>query len=157
MSEPTPSYLSGHLAPVTDEIESVGLHVTGTLPTELTGRYFRNGPNPLPGEDSGHWFVGHGMLHGVRLERGRAAWYRNRWVRTTRLDGAEPFGPDGTRDLTAGPANTSVIEHARILALTEISYPYEVSPELDTLGPCDFGGFYHHRHDRAPQGGSAHR
>ncbi|GAB2713182.1 carotenoid oxygenase family protein [Kitasatospora kifunensis] len=141
MSEHTPSYLAGHLAPVPDEIEAVGLHVTGVLPTELTGRYFRNGPNPLPGEDSGHWFTGHGMLHGVRLEKGRAAWYRNRWVRTKRLEGAPPIGPDGTRDLAAGAANTSVIEHGgRIFALTETSRPYEMSPELDTLGPCDFGG-----------------
>ncbi|MER7849632.1 carotenoid oxygenase family protein [Kitasatospora sp. NPDC096077] len=141
MSEQTPSYLAGHLAPVQDETEATGLHVTGALPPELTGRYFRNGPNPLPGEDSGHWFAGHGMLHGVRLENGRAAWYRNRWVRTRRLDGARPIGPDGTRDLAAGAANTSVIQHAgRILALMETSYPYELSPELDTLGPCDFGG-----------------
>ena len=67
MSEQTPSYLAGHLAPVPDEIEAVDLHVEGALPTELTGRYFRNGPNPVPGEDTGHWFTGPGMIHGVRL------------------------------------------------------------------------------------------
>src|SRR5690349_572176 len=82
-----PSYLTGHLAPVADEIDVRDLPVTGALPPELTGRYFRNGPNPLPGEDPGHWFGGHGMIHGVRLRAGRAEWYRNRWVRTGALAG----------------------------------------------------------------------
>src|SRR3954453_21948255 len=104
----TPRYLTGHYAPVADEIDAVDLPVTGALPPELTGRYFRNGPNPLPGQDPGHWFTGAGMLHGVRLRDGRAEWYRNRWVRTRELDGAPFVGPDGV-DLTATPANTSVI------------------------------------------------
>jgi carotenoid cleavage dioxygenase len=39
-------------------------------------------------------------------------------------------------------ANTHVIAHAgRILATVEAGpLPYELSPELDTLGPCDFDG-----------------
>ncbi|GDY29571.1 carotenoid oxygenase family protein [Gandjariella thermophila] len=140
MSERT-MYLAGHLAPVPDEIDATDLEVTGTLPGELTGRYFRNGPNPLPGEDGGHWFVGHGMIHGVRLVDGHAEWYRNRWVRTRELDGAPAVRADGTRDLTANPANTHVVQHGeRILALCEAGLPYVLTPELDTVGPCDFGG-----------------
>ncbi|GAB3964924.1 carotenoid oxygenase family protein [Actinoallomurus acanthiterrae] len=135
-----PGYLTGLKAPVPDEIDAVDLPVTGTLPPELTGRYFRNGPNPLPGQDPGHWFGGAGMLHGVRLRDGRAEWYRNRWVRTRELEGAPFAGPDGI-DLTATPANTSVIRHAgRVFALVETGLPYEVTPELDTVGPYDFGG-----------------
>jgi carotenoid cleavage dioxygenase len=44
----------------------------------------RNGPNPVVAPDpaSYDWFVGDGMVHGVRLEEGRARWYRNRWVRS---------------------------------------------------------------------------
>ncbi|MFD1233963.1 carotenoid oxygenase family protein [Pseudonocardia benzenivorans] len=53
-----------YLTPVPDEIEARDLPVEGTLPSELTGRYFRNGPNPLPGDRPAHWFAGHGMLHG---------------------------------------------------------------------------------------------
>ena len=48
-----PYYLTGHMAPVPDEISVGGLAVTGALPPELTGRYLRNGPNPLPGETPG--------------------------------------------------------------------------------------------------------
>lgn len=136
-----PLHLAGHLAPVPDEIDAFDLPVTGALPPELNGRYFRNGPNPLPGEDSGHWFAGHGMVHGVRITGGRARWYRNRWVRTRELDGVPQRGPDGRRNLAVNPANTHVIEHAgRLLALCEGGLPYELTAELGTVGPCDFGG-----------------
>ncbi|MFD0886643.1 carotenoid oxygenase family protein [Streptosporangium algeriense] len=137
----TPAYLSGDLAPVPDEIGAFDLPVTGALPPELTGRYLRNGPNPLPGHDSGHWFAGAGMIHGVRLRDGRAEWYRNRWIRTRSFtEDARLLGPDGL-DRTAVSANTSVIRHAgRIFALVESGFPYEMTPELDTVGPCDFGG-----------------
>jgi len=136
-----PLYLKGHVAPVTREIEGRDLAVRGALPPELDGRYFRNGPNPRPGEDPGHWFTGPGMLHGIRLEGGRARWYRNRWIRTAAFDGAPRYKEDGSPDPAVSPANTSVIRHGgRILALVETGLPYEVSPELDTLGPFDFGG-----------------
>jgi carotenoid cleavage dioxygenase-like enzyme len=136
-----PRYLAGHLAPVPDEIDAVDLPVDGQLPPELNGRYLRNGPNPRPGEDPGHWFFGHGMIHGIRLREGRAEWYRNRWVRTGALAGRPFIGPDGTPDRTAVVANTHVLEHAgRLLALVENGFPYELTRELDTIGPCDFGG-----------------
>ncbi|MFI0447151.1 carotenoid oxygenase family protein [Actinomadura sp. 6N118] len=137
-----PAWLAGHLTPVPDEIDAIGLEVTGTLPDELTGRYFRNGPNPLPGQDSSHWFTGHGMVHGVRLRDGRAEWYRNRWVRTRPFTDGTPFiADDLTIDRTAVLANTHVIPHAgKILALVEVGFPYELTPELETVGPCDFDG-----------------
>jgi carotenoid cleavage dioxygenase len=137
----TPVYLQGFLAPVADETEARDLPVVGILPPELDGRYFRNGPNPLPGEDPHHWLTGAGMLHGIRLLGGRAEWYRNRWVRTKALAGAPFILPDGHRDLSAVSANTNVIRHAdRILALVESGLPYEMSPELDTIGTYDFAG-----------------
>jgi carotenoid cleavage dioxygenase-like enzyme len=137
----TAAYLQGHLAPVSDEVEAFDLAVTGPLPPELTGRYFRNGPNPVPGTDPGHWFAGDGMVHGVRLIHGRAEWYRNRWVRTSKLAGATWRDDEGHLDLAAVNANTNVIRHAdRILALVENGLPYELTPELDTVGPVDFGG-----------------
>ncbi|WP_248962950.1 carotenoid oxygenase family protein [Sphaerisporangium perillae] len=141
MTTATPTYLTGNLAPVPDEIGALDLPVTGALPAELSGRYFRNGPNPLPGQDPGHWFTGPGMIHGIRLRDGRAEWYRNRWVRTRAFTGgASLVGPDGI-DLAAVPANTHVVHHAgKILALVEVGLPYEMTPELDTVGPCDFGG-----------------
>jgi carotenoid cleavage dioxygenase-like enzyme len=110
---------AGYAAPVPDEIDAQHLAVDGALPFELTGRYFRNGPNPRPGDVAPHWFMGHGMIHGVRLRDGRAEWYRNRWI---------------------GP-NTSVLEHGgRLFALVENALPVEIDRELGVLGDCDFGG-----------------
>ena len=81
MSNP---YLEGNFGPVHDEVTLTDLRVTGTIPEQLTGRYLRNGPNPVtpPDPDAYHWFVGDGMVHGLRLDAGRAAWYRIRWVRS---------------------------------------------------------------------------
>ncbi|GIH89976.1 carotenoid oxygenase family protein [Planobispora siamensis] len=142
VSPSTPAYLRGHLAPVPDEISAVDLAVTGEIPAELAGRYFRNGPNPLPGQNPGHWFAGHGMIHGVRLRDGRAEWYRNRWTMTTVFtEDARLVSDTGVVDRAAVTANTHVIRHSgRILALVESGLPYEISPELETLGPRDFGG-----------------
>ncbi|GAB3837397.1 hypothetical protein HDA39_008331 [Kribbella italica] len=140
-TKPVPQHVTGHLAPVHDEIDAVDLPVEGALPPELVGRLLRNGPNPLPGEPSKHWLSGHGMVHGIRLEGGRAKWYRNRWVRTEALAGKPYQAPDGKIDLAAVEASTSVIAHAgKILTLIEAGLPYEITPELDTVGTGDFGG-----------------
>ena len=80
-----PFHLRGNFAPVFDEQTLTDLPVTGAIPKALSGRFFRNGANPKSGT-SPHWFLGNGMLHGVRLENGRAVWYRNRYVRTPALD-----------------------------------------------------------------------
>jgi carotenoid cleavage dioxygenase len=135
-------YLTGNFAPVPDELGAVDLPVEGALPPELRGRYLRNGPNPVPGREPSHWFVGDGMLHGVRIEEGRAEWYRSRWVRTKTWETGEDFvKEDGSVDRSVGVANTHVICHAgRILALVESSFPTEVTPDLDTVGPFDFEG-----------------
>jgi carotenoid cleavage dioxygenase-like enzyme len=136
-----PLYLRGRFAPVPEERSAAGLTIRGCLPPDLDGRYVRNGPNPLPGQDAGHWFTGSGMLHGIRLRDGRAEWYRNRWVRTRELEGHPFVREDFTVDLAATPANTHVIRHAgTVLALCEVGLPYRVSPALETVGPYDFKG-----------------
>ncbi|MCU1360454.1 MAG: 9-cis-epoxycarotenoid dioxygenase [Ilumatobacteraceae bacterium] len=133
--------MRGNFAPVMTEVEAFDLPVEGTIPLELNGRYIRNGANPKHGVTM-HWFAGDGMLHGVRLRDGRAEWYRNRWVRTRMLEGAQRRDPNtGVADLTVGLANTHIVRHAgRIFALEEGSLPNEITPDLDTLGPYDFDG-----------------
>ncbi len=138
-----PFYLKDNFAPVTQEVTAFDLPVKGAIPPALRGLYLRNGPNPRSGVDRGHWFIGDGMIHGVRLEDGEAKWYRNRWLRTKPFENPEAnfVGPDGTVDRTIAVANTNVIGHAgRIRALVETSLPTEVTPELHTIGTCDFEG-----------------
>jgi carotenoid cleavage dioxygenase-like enzyme len=141
---PVPFFRVGNYAPVFDELTTFDLPVEGAIPPQLNGWYLRNGPNPR--HDTPHWFTGDGMIHGVRLENGRAAWYRNRWVRTESFDKRfdEPiqlYNTDGTRNLHASVANTNVVSHAgKTLALVESSLPYQITNELETLGAYDFGG-----------------
>jgi carotenoid cleavage dioxygenase-like enzyme len=141
----TSRFLAGSFAPVAEEVTAFDLPVTGAVPAELTGRYLRNGPNPLGLDDPNyHWFLGAGMVHGVRLRDGRAEWYRNRWVRSRAVAAARgeewPAGP--VHDNMDFAANTHIISHAgRTLATVEAGpLPYELTYELDTTGPCDFGG-----------------
>src|SRR5215469_11975571 len=76
-------FLEGSFAPVSEEVTAFDLPVTGQLPAGLNGRYLRNGPNPMGLDDPDyHWFLGSGMVHGVRLRGGKAEWYRNRWIRS---------------------------------------------------------------------------
>jgi carotenoid cleavage dioxygenase len=135
-----PVFRTGNYAPVHDELTAFDLPVEGRIPAELNGWYLRNGPNPRSGR--GHWCVGDGMVHGIRLENGRAAWYRNRWVRTESFDNPiPPYNDDGGRNLHSSIANTHVVRHAgKTLALMEFALPYEISNDLKTLGAYDFGG-----------------
>lgn len=141
----TNRYLEGAFAPLQHEYTLTDLTVAGTIPDYLDGRYLRNGPNPVGEVDPElyHWFLGDGMVHGIRIRDGKAEWYRNRWVRgpATATALGEPhntdvFGPSGIG------ANTNVIGHAgKTLALIEGGNAnYELTDELDTVGVCDFGG-----------------
>ncbi len=146
MTTVTNPYLQGNYAPVHEELTATELAVSGSIPEQLCGRYLRNGPNPVTAPDPAtyHWFTGDGMVHGIRLRDGRAEWYRNRWVRApvvAQALGEEPKpGPvHGNMDFAA---NTNVIGHAgRTFAIVESgSLPYELTDELETVGPCDFDG-----------------
>ena len=161
----TNRYLEGAFAPLHDEYTLTDLDVTGAIPDYLDGRYLRNGPNPI-GEldpDLYHWFIGDGMVHGIRIRDGKAEWYRNRWVRgpmTAKALG-EPcptghFGPMGLG------ANTNVVGHAgKTIAMVEGGLAnYELTDDLDTVGVCDFdgtltGGYTAHP-KRDPETGELH-
>ncbi len=135
-----PFHLRDNFAPVTEEVSAEGMQVIGAIPPALNGRLLRNGPNPQTGW-SDHWFFGNGMIHGVEFENGRANWYRNRYVRTPLWEDPDANAVETMLDLHKSAANTHVIQHAgRILALEEAHLPWEISPQLDTVGAWDFGG-----------------
>ena len=137
-------YLNGNFAPVREEITALDLDVTGTMSQYLGD--LRIGPNPIGDPDPAryHWFLGSGMAHGLRLRDGKAHWYRNRWVRSAdvarKLGETWHGGPtDGGFDFAA---NTNIIGHGgRTLAIVEAgARPYELTDELETVGPSDFCG-----------------
>jgi 8'-apo-carotenoid 13,14-cleaving dioxygenase len=126
-------YLAGNYAPVETEVTAHDLPVTGQIPAELEGRWLRNGPNPETIVDPAkhHWFMGAGMVHGVRLRGGRAEWYKNRFV----------IGADDRAKGMFG-ANTNVGGFAGTTwAMVEGGNPpIELDYDLNSRGPNRFGG-----------------
>ncbi len=137
-------FLTGLHAPMTEELTIEDLAVTGSIPPALDGRYLRIGPNPIAADPRTYqWFLGDGMVHGVRIEGGRALWYRNRWIRSTAVSAAlnQPLAP-GPRHGNFDTVNTNVIGIAgQTRALVEAgSTPVLLDDTLETLAYDDFGG-----------------
>lgn len=131
-------FLEGQFAPVDVETTSTELEVTGVIPEQLNGVLARIGPNPLevPNPATYHWFVGDGMVHGLRLRGGKALWYRNRWVGTDKVNKA--LGRSliaGQRHGVVDTVNTNIIGHGgRLWALVEAgATPVEMNFELDSV------------------------
>jgi carotenoid cleavage dioxygenase len=141
------TYLEGNFAPVREEVAAFDLPVTGAVPAELSGRYLRNGPNPIGPVDlrTHHWFLGTGMVHGVRLRDGTAEWYRNRYVRGDEVAEVQglPKLPGPRHPMFGGAApNTNVIGHAGTTwAIVESGgLPVEMNDELESIRYVDFDG-----------------
>jgi carotenoid cleavage dioxygenase len=130
----------GNFPPVTEEITETNLAVEGSIPPDLNGYYYRNGPNSWKGP-SRHFFFGDGMIHGVKIENGQARWYRNRYVETPFLYG-ESSNFKTAMDPAANQSNVSLIYHGgKLLSLGEAGLPYEMNHEdLSTKAPYDFQG-----------------
>ena len=146
------AFLQGNFAPWRMEGVAEDLEVTGRIPPELAGTYYRNGPNPAfepPGRY--HWFDGDGMIHAITLADGRAH-YRNRYVLSAGLKEERAAGRglfSGLLDIDPSEAprfkntgNTNIVWHAgRLLALMEAAFPTRMEPcTLETLGELDFDG-----------------
>ncbi|QYU69263.1 carotenoid oxygenase family protein [Leptolyngbya sp. 15MV] len=138
-------FLGGIHTPLDGERTLTDLAVTGTIPAELDGRYVRIGPNPFgEGTKGHHWFVGDGMVHGVRLAGGKAGWYRNRYIRSQVLEekGGPAAVPGPRRGGARDTVNTNVLGMGgRIMALVEAgSFPVELNGNLESVAYSDFGG-----------------
>ncbi len=141
-------FLDGNFAPVREEVTADNLKIIGELPSDLSGMFVRNGPNPQwQPKGQYHWFDGDGMLHGVRIANGKAS-YRNRYVRTKgwqieHQQGKavwsgmlEPPQMDNPHGAYKNVANTALVWHAgEFLALWEGGTPHAIKlPDLDTYG-----------------------
>ncbi|KAK4389114.1 putative carotenoid cleavage dioxygenase 4, chloroplastic [Sesamum angolense] len=155
--------LSDNFAPVDELLPTECQVVEGSLPPSLDGAYIRNGPNPqfLP-RGPYHLFDGDGMLHAIRISRGKAT-LCSRYVKTYKYkvesEKGFPVIPNvfsGFNGLSAsaaqfnpingiGLANTSLaLIGGRLYALGESDLPYSVkvdpNGEIHTLGRHDFDG-----------------
>lgn len=131
-------FLEGPFAPLHNEHTETSLRITGVIPPELDGLLARIGPNPMHVENPAahHWFMGDGMVHGLRLKDGKALWYRNRYVGVSNVTKAlgRPTAP-GPRRGVSDVVNTNIVGHAgRLWALVEAgAYPVEMDGELNTV------------------------
>jgi all-trans-8'-apo-beta-carotenal 15,15'-oxygenase len=126
--------------------------IRGTIPADLKGTFFRNGPGTMKAgtQQYGHWFDGPGMISAVTLIEGRAH-FRNRYVRTPRYEQDSAAGKICSRGFgtqiegglranflrpMANPANTSISWHGdKLCAFYEGGQPYRLDPAtLETLG-----------------------
>ncbi|MFC0589333.1 carotenoid oxygenase family protein [Novosphingobium aquiterrae] len=137
-------FLTGIHAPLHEERTLTGLKVTGAIPAELDGRYVRIGPNPFKPDPRGHhWFIGDGMVHGVRLKNGQAEWYRNRYIRSQVLEAAGgPKAAPGPRRTPRDGVNTNIVQiGGQITAIVEAgSFPAVLNGDLETVAYSDFDG-----------------
>lgn len=147
---------TGYSAPVRIEGEVFDCEVSGHIPPELEGTYYRNCADPQypPRLGKDIFLNGDGMIHMVRLSNGHAD-LTTRYVRTPKfvaeraarkgLIGAyrNPFTDDPSyAGQDRGTANTSVWwNNGRLFAIKEDSRPTQIDPDtLMTIGSHDFGG-----------------
>jgi carotenoid cleavage dioxygenase len=157
--------MQGTSAPITQaptrfEADIADCEVTGQVPRDLDGAFYRVGAEwyfpPKFADDA--ILNADGYVSMFRFKDGRVS-YKGRWVRTERFGHNQkagrqlygyyrnPFTDDASVRDAAKPArrtvaNTAPLIHAqRLFALKEDGLPYELDPNtLETRGPRDFGG-----------------
>ncbi|NNE72829.1 MAG: hypothetical protein HKN26_04130 [Acidimicrobiales bacterium] len=132
--------------------------VEGTVPSDLEGTFYRNGPGRqrIGNTPYGHWFDGDGMLSVFSIAEGKVH-FANRYVRTPKYikETAKQkicyrgFGtqiPGGTirnvGRMPGNPSNTNLVYHGgKLLTLYEGGHPFHVdATTLETHGEYDFEG-----------------
>jgi carotenoid cleavage dioxygenase len=142
-------FLSANFAPVQAESIISELSVSGKIPIELDGRFLRIGPNPVkaPNPKSYHWFMGSGMVHGLRLKDGRAQWYKNNYVLSEKVTAETHKKPlPAPRKTHGGNVNTNVLSiGGELFALVEAgSLPIKLDADLQSIEYSDFKGSLKH-------------
>ncbi len=155
----TPDFRIGLLDAPIEYITPTPCVVTGTLPAEVHGTLYRNGPAQfhVHGERIKHWFDGDGKVIAVHLDEAGAT-YQSRFVDTVarqkeQRQGRRLYGGLGGRPrggllgtlrgfLGKNVANTNVVFFGgKLLALYEGGRPYQLDPTtLRTLQEDDLGG-----------------
>ena len=134
-----------------------GLRVDGTIPMDLSGTLFRNGPGlfELFGRRYGHPFEADGAITAVRFRDGQAFGAarvtESELLKKERDAGKPLYGFSAPwpqrlvramRDGIKNTANTNVVSwQGRLFALMEAAGPTEISPDdLRTIGETSLGG-----------------
>ncbi|MBJ8348865.1 carotenoid oxygenase family protein [Antrihabitans sp. YC2-6] len=143
--------------PAVEAPADIVLELTGTLPQELRGTLYRNGPGQWEsgGFYAAHPFDGDGLVSKFVIDEGRVR-YQSKYVRTPKFLAEQRGHGDRVRGIytqakalrhnagrmPADCANTHVVYHAeRLLALSDAGRPWAIDPDdLTTIGQCTFDG-----------------
>ncbi len=158
MSAPTVNTVNPLFQPAEEVASEVLLEVTGSLPTELRGTLYRNGPGrwEAGGFVAQHAFDGDGLVSKFVIDDGTVR-FQSRYVRTPKFKTEEAGKGAGIRGmgnqrpggalgnagrLPADSANTHAVVHAeRLIALSDAGRPWEIDlDDLTTCGECNFDG-----------------
>jgi len=155
---PDNPFLTGAFAPIATEYDVDNLPITGEIPADLNGSFYRIGPNQqFPPRGDYHLFAGDGMTHAFHIADGKVA-YRNRWNRTAKfkleqehqkaiIDPMNPFNSEkGFEEFVFtdkdGLANTACVWHGgKMFVMEEGHPPFEIDPiTLASIGSYNYGG-----------------
>lgn len=152
----TASALYAELGANTSDRACCELPVTGTLPRELRGVLYRNGPGLFRrhGHHKGSVLDGDGVMQRLALDGGRAH-YTRRFVRTPKLEAEEAAGrflwktwttrAPGLRrnpgqNIPSQAGVTTYLINGRLYALDEVAPAFEIDPQsLATRGAARVG------------------
>lgn len=129
-------YISGMYAAV-NETHQTDFEIKGKIPNDLNGILLRSGPNPLevPNPQLHHWFMGDGMLHGLKIQDGQAVWFKSKYIETDTVQ--KHFQKQTKPGFRRGPGdvvNTNAFLCAnKIWAMVEAgTYPVRLDFDLNT-------------------------
>ena len=107
-----------------------------------------------PSGDSPHWFLGDGMVHGVRLDGGKAVAYRNRYVQTALYETPAPGSVRAPPGGASNQSNVSAIWHGgRLLTQRRgrASRTSSIRPTCPPIGALRLRRQAQHRVHGAPE------
>ncbi len=129
-------YLEGVFKPV-HETEIKQFNIQGQIPDQLNGLYVRIGPNPMrvKAEQTHHWFIGDGMVHGIKISNGQVNWFKSKYVETDSIQKVKQQQPKaGFRRGSGDIVNTNIFYHAnKLWAVIEAgTFPVRMDLELNS-------------------------
>lgn len=98
-----------------EEIETHQFKVVGEIPQHLNGMLLRIGSNPIHVQNPSlfEWYLGDGMIHGLKLQDGQAVWFKSTMIATDRVQKYKKRPKiAGYRRGAHDVVNTNIFRHA---------------------------------------------
>lgn len=119
-----------------EEAEVTNFKVTGDIPKQLHGLLLRIGSNPIYMSKPTlfEWYLGDGMVHGLKLQHGEAIWFKSKMLATDRVQKIKSEASiQGYRRGAHDVVNTNIFAHAgKLWAVIEAgAFPICLNHDLE--------------------------